>query len=66
MILRITNGFDRLSDANLEVKANTIVTAMTGNTYFPTPNPDLPTPVSYTHIPAQETNAHRGLGGVYG
>lgn len=43
MILRITNGFDRLSDANLEVKANTIVTAMTGNTYFPTPNPDLPT-----------------------
>jgi hypothetical protein len=40
-LLRITNGFDRLSDAQLEVKANTIVSSITGNSNFPTPTPTL-------------------------
>lgn len=39
--VRITNGFSKLSDANLLAKAVGIQTAMTGNTNFPTPNPTL-------------------------
>lgn len=39
--LRINNGIDRLSDADLEVKANSIVSDMTGNADFPTPTPAL-------------------------
>jgi hypothetical protein len=38
---RITNGFDRLNDAELEIKANAILAAMTGNANFPTPAPTL-------------------------
>lgn len=40
-LLRITNGFDRLNDADLEVKANNILASMTGNANFPTPTPTL-------------------------
>lgn len=40
-VLRITNGFNRLSDNDLEAKANSIITAMTGNPDFPTPTPTL-------------------------
>lgn len=40
-ILRITNGFDRLTDAALETRANSILTAMTGNSSFPNPTPTL-------------------------
>lgn len=42
-LLRITNGFDKLSDADFEVRANTILTSMTANANFPTPVPALPT-----------------------
>ncbi len=41
MPLRINNGFDRLSDAELETTGQAILTAMTGNTNFPTPVPSL-------------------------
>jgi hypothetical protein len=41
-ILRITNGFERLTDAALEARANSILAALTGNTAFPTPVPSLP------------------------
>ena len=43
-LLRITNGFDKMSDANLEVKANSIYTSLLANalTYFPNPSPTLP------------------------
>lgn len=34
-------NFRRLSDANLEIKAQAISAAMTGNANFPTPTPDL-------------------------
>ncbi len=40
-LLRITNGFDKLSDANLEARANNIVASMTGNASFATPSPTL-------------------------
>lgn len=40
-VLRITNGFNRLSDNDLEAKANSIITAMTGNPDFPTPTPTM-------------------------
>jgi hypothetical protein len=40
-VLTITNGFVKLSDANLDLKANNILTAMTGNTSFPDPQPKL-------------------------
>lgn len=39
--VRITNGFNKLSDANLLAKTVGIQTAMTGNVNFPTPNPTL-------------------------
>ena len=42
-LLRITNGFDKLSDANLETRAGAILSAMTGNVSFPTPSPALAT-----------------------
>ena len=38
---RIVNGFDNLNDANLAVRTQAIVAAMTGNTNFPTPTPSL-------------------------
>jgi len=41
ILLRITNGFDRLSDNDLEVKANSIISALTGNADFPNPTPTL-------------------------
>src|SRR5258705_12990294 len=37
---RLTNGFAKLSDAQLEVKAQFIITQM-DNAYFPTPDPAL-------------------------
>ena len=40
-ILTITNGFAKLSDANLDLRANQILTAMTGNTNFEDPIPTL-------------------------
>jgi len=39
--LRMTNGFNRLSDANLLTRSTGIVAAMTGNTDLPTPLPTL-------------------------
>lgn len=41
MTLRITNGFDKLSDADLEVRSNNIASMMTGNPNFTTPVPSL-------------------------
>lgn len=40
-LLRLTNGFDQLSDADLEVRAASILNAVTGNANFPTPQPTL-------------------------
>lgn len=40
-ILRLTNGFNRLSDENLLGRAGQINIAMTGNANFPTPTPTL-------------------------
>lgn len=40
-ILRITNGFDRLNDADLKAKASAIDVAMSGNANFTTPSPTL-------------------------
>ena len=40
---RITNGFDRMSDANLMVKGLFIHQSMAGNASFPTPTPTLDT-----------------------
>jgi hypothetical protein len=40
-MLRITNGFDRLRDADLVVRANNIYKAMSGSTHFPSPQPTL-------------------------
>ncbi|MBD0295032.1 MAG: hypothetical protein ICV84_07515 [Flavisolibacter sp.] len=41
MNLRITNGFDRLSDPRLLVRAQEIFNAMMNNPGFPTPVPAL-------------------------
>lgn len=41
MPLRITNGFDKQSDADLSANAHAIVEAMTDNPHFPTPDPSL-------------------------
>lgn len=44
MVLRVTNGFNRLSDDNLVVKANQIKLAITENTEnFPSPSPSMAT-----------------------
>lgn len=40
-LLRLTNGFDKLSDNDLEAKANSIIISLTGNADFPTPSPTL-------------------------
>lgn len=40
-VLTITNGFTRMSDAQLELRSGQILTAMTGNLSFPTPVPSL-------------------------
>lgn len=40
--LRITNGFDKLSESELETRARSILSAMTSNAAFPTPKPTLP------------------------
>lgn len=40
-ILTITNGFTKMRDAVLELRANEIHTAMSGNPNFPTPVPAL-------------------------
>lgn len=40
-LLRLTNGFDKMSDANLVVRSQNIIAAMTGNANFPTPDPTL-------------------------
>lgn len=42
-VLRITNGFDKLSDAALEVRTNSILSSVAGNEFFPEPVPDLET-----------------------
>lgn len=41
MFLRLTNGFERLSDSNLAVRASSIVAAITDNPNFPDPKPSL-------------------------
>lgn len=41
VVLRITNGFTRLSDPKLISRANAILQSMTGNSNFPTPSPTL-------------------------
>lgn len=40
-LLRITNGFERLSDAALRVRTGVIITSMTDNLHFTDPNPSL-------------------------
>ena len=40
-LLRITNGFERLSDAALSARVSEIITCMTGNANFTTPKPSL-------------------------
>jgi Fibronectin type III domain len=42
-ILTITNGFAKLTDANLDLRANQIHTAMNGNANFPSPVPSMDT-----------------------
>lgn len=42
-VLRITNGFDKMSDPDLELKARSILNAMTSNSSFPTSTPTLAT-----------------------
>lgn len=39
--LRIIDGFEKLSDADLEVRSNSILTSMTDNPNFTTPTPTL-------------------------
>lgn len=41
VVLRITNGFTRLSDSKLISRANAILQSMTSNSNFPTPSPTL-------------------------
>lgn len=41
-MLRIINNFSKLTDSNLEVSATSILLALTGNSNFPDPKPDLP------------------------
>ena len=41
MTLKLTNGFNRISDADLRNRATQIVTAMTDNPHFPTPTPSV-------------------------
>ncbi len=41
MTLRITNGFEKLSDADLEVRSNNIENSMNGNPNFTTPVPAI-------------------------
>ena len=43
MLLRITNGFEKLSDSDLLARANNIMSGMTGNASFATPTPSLAT-----------------------
>lgn len=43
MLLRITNGFNQLSDADLLTRANNIMSGMTGNASFSAPFPSLGT-----------------------
>lgn len=43
MPLRITNGFDKLSDSDLLARVNNIMSGMTDNASFPTPTPTLAT-----------------------
>ncbi len=40
-LLRITNGLERMTDLELLGKVRYIITAITGNTSFPTPEPTL-------------------------
>ncbi len=40
-VLTITNGFGRLTDANLDVRANQIYAAMNSNPNFETPSPTM-------------------------
>ena len=40
-MLRLSNSFERLSDANLQVEASGIVSSLTNNANFPEPKPDL-------------------------
>jgi hypothetical protein len=42
-LLRISNGFEKLSDADLLTKANSILDSMSGNTNFSNPQPTLAT-----------------------
>lgn len=43
MLMRIKNGFDKQSDANLVVRTQNIIAAITGNPNFTTPDPSLAT-----------------------
>ena len=40
-VIKITNSFASMADAKLEEKADFIVSQMTGNAAFPTPDPTL-------------------------
>lgn len=39
---KVINGFEKYSDANLELMANTIYNALIGNPRFPAPDPAMP------------------------
>jgi len=40
-MLRLSNSFERLSDANLQVEASSIISSLTNNANFPEPKPEL-------------------------
>jgi hypothetical protein len=40
---RLKTGFDPMSDSDFETKSSHIYACMSGNAYFPSPTPDLPT-----------------------
>ncbi len=41
-MLKLVNGFDRLSDPDIGVRATQIVEAITNNSNFPAPSPAVP------------------------
>ncbi len=64
MMLRITNGFDRLNDNELIAKVRLIISEMTGNANFPTPNPTL-TEVTTTNDEFEAAGIAAETGGSY-
>src|SRR6476620_1186603 len=57
----MTNGFKALSDADLLLRSNSIVSSITGNAYFPTPTPTLASISSA--ITAFQTATEAAVGG---